>query len=122
MSELKTGRELDTLIAEKVMGWKWFPCEMNPHQKILSLDEVTAPKLFIGQAVIDLVPRYSTDIAAAWEVVEKLHAEGLQITYTPSNGWFVELGTGHYMENSNDIEMTFPLAACLAALKAVEGK
>lgn len=45
------GKRLDSWIAEKVMGWSWG---------------------IIG----DLIPAYSTDIAAAWEVVEKMFEYG----------------------------------------------
>ena len=46
---MKPGRELDELVAKKVMGYKY---------KVLE---------------------YSTDIAAAWEVVEKMKDNGYEI-------------------------------------------
>ena len=65
---MKPGRELDARVAEKVMGWKtnwlktdWWE-EINPnthHHKGL---------------VKDFKP--STDISAAWEVVEKMFERG----------------------------------------------
>src|SRR3990172_8418422 len=69
---LPAGRELDALVAEKVMGWTitaWAsgepwgnreifePSGRGPHRKAAH------------------VPTYSTDIAAAWEVVQKLEAD-----------------------------------------------
>ena len=49
---MKPGRELDALVVEKVMGWKWL--SGNPW----------AP---------------STDIAAAWEVLEKMRERGYTV-------------------------------------------
>ena len=63
---MKAGRELDALIAEKVMGdrlikrgkWRgYWDCGRGMHYS----DEDGGPL------------HYSTDIAAAWRVVEKLH-------------------------------------------------
>lgn len=62
---MESGRALDAEVAEKVMGWRrieWeggtTPMGRKP-ENILSL-------------VLDEVPHYSTDIAAAWMVVEHL--------------------------------------------------
>lgn len=71
---IEAGRELDCLIAEKVMGWHWFVphgvmTELPPeHQHIggwCNLD---------GSLAHGLYNRWqpSTNIAHAWEVVEKL--------------------------------------------------
>lgn len=58
---MPAGRELDALVAERVMGWKLFASEPGygrpPHQITL---------------VLTPIPHYSTDIAAAWIIVEKL--------------------------------------------------
>jgi len=65
---MKPGRELDALVAEKVMGWKtnwlktdwWEEINPNTHRH--------------KGLVKDFKP--STDIAAAWEVVEKMFERG----------------------------------------------
>jgi len=93
---MKPGRELDTLVAEKVMG-------LN-HDK---LDGYPA--------------YYSTDIAAAWEVVEKLIPDCF-LTLQWIEGWEVshfEPGPygGHMHLAHGD---SAPHAICLAALKALE--
>lgn len=54
---MKPGREMDALIAEKVMGWSQTP------EGFYEMDSV-------GRMTI--LPKFSTDIAAAWEVVEEL--------------------------------------------------
>lgn len=57
---MKPGRELDALIAEKVMRWN------REH------DECGLPPGVYGSDNIQPFPHYSTDISAAWEVVEKI--------------------------------------------------
>jgi hypothetical protein len=58
MDELPAGRELDALVAERVLGLRiddaWF---QHPDGRRVSSDGL---------------PHYSTDIAAAWQVVDKL--------------------------------------------------
>ena len=71
------------------------------------------------------LPHYSTDIAAAWEVVEKLREEDLCFNIWVDSGYCeVEIKeftitktpvTSHaYIENKSA-----PMAICLAALKAL---
>lgn len=67
MKELNPGRELDALVAEKVLG--------KPR-----VDGLIKPPDDISYGV----PAYSTDIAAAWEVVEYLEKKGF--SYLLSNG------------------------------------
>jgi hypothetical protein len=60
--KMPAGREMDVLIAEKVMKYK--PGTFG----------VDAPvKSQHGDWIVRPVPFYSTDIAAAWEVVNKIH-------------------------------------------------
>jgi hypothetical protein len=110
---MKPGRELDALVAEKVMGW------MRQH------DIWYGPKLKMAQA-FDRPPNYSTDIAAAWEIVEKFS----------KLGWDVTVFSGGEMRDGDEIYAEFdprycdgkfalksaytaPHAICLAALNAV---
>lgn len=102
MSEHEEGRELDAHVAEKLMGWRRVP------------------------------PRYSTDIAAAWEVLEKLDAMGLKVEVgnrvegARGGGWFAavtrwggkeceECGSPYVVEDVSAAP-TAPLAICRAAL------
>lgn len=81
-------RERDVLVAEKVMGWTY------------------------------LVPRYTTDISVAWEVVEKwrlyeVHKVG---------DWYTVWFYGIHPNTSDYAEASAPTASeaiCKAALKAV---
>ena len=106
---MKAGRELDALIAEKVMGL----AGVRDGKSWLYGDNWTYHK----KGVLCLVPHYSTQIADAWLVVEKffkfsLGSDGLiylcKFADAPNKNW--SLGTGD----------TAPLAICLAALKEVE--
>ena len=65
---MQPGRELDALVAEKVMGWVdlWTDGKSYmaypPHEQ----------KMPVGEAERDPIWPYSTDIAAAWEVFHKV--------------------------------------------------
>ena len=71
---------------------------------------------------------YSTDILAAWEVVEKMQSEGWRLDISGSRYFGPNMGgyevqivcasgvRGHY----SAYEETAPMAICMAALKAVK--
>lgn len=123
-SGVGVGRELDALVAERVMGWEqhdfhhvgdfvrpdaWrrfaenghFAHHIQPHEWMRWQD----------------VPAYSTDIAAAWQVVEKMKAEGYEacIDSDSDGDWsviFTMNGEGIWCSVKKDA----PLAICRAAL------
>ena len=73
------------------------------------------------------VPDYSTSIAAAWAVVEKMEKLGFRMDL--ESGWEnlqeyraykVRFYKPHYLEEAQSEHA--PLAICRAALKAVEGE
>lgn len=111
-----TNREMDALVAAKVMGLDVYTDTFGPLTKI-------------GQRVY-VVNDYSTNIAAAWEVVEKLKlcvwptAQGrwfvFQSAFDESYGdeyWF---GGEDFLKRDDTILAdTAPMAICLAALHAV---
>ena len=108
---MPAGHKLDELVAQKVMGCKLMKfsdgfsccgCENHPH------DHGT-------HEGYNYIKPYSTDIAAAWEAVEKMIERGdrprLAYVY-PAGTWAFESFTiPSYGE-------TVPLAICRAALKA----
>lgn len=123
-------RELDALVAEKVMGMaqpEWTPT----HEEVASA-YVSASRSGWYRWPWEInywgrekpiqweSKRFSTDIAAAWEVVAKLKADGMMwcIYDTPSG---VKCGINRApMECLASVEAeTAPLAICLAALKSV---
>ena len=66
-----------------------------------------------------MIPEYSTNIAHAWQVVEKMrktHFKWFEMAHRP-NGYVC-----NFSGNQKDtvFEETAPLAICKAALKAVE--
>lgn len=87
---MNPGPELDALVAEKVMGWR---------------DDVAL-----------LPPSYSTDIKAAWEVVEKMGSNFI-IASEKRGEFAVFFGPGEIDEFCKS--SSSPHAICLAALKAV---
>jgi len=117
--EKVAGRELDALVAEKVMGW----CVGSDGEEVFYDDKrgwVCKPhcKPIISQGI---VAYYSTSISAAWEVVEKLAVSGkcsfaIERFRNKPYSWQVEFGLGVGWTVYAD---TAPLAICLAALKAV---
>ena len=116
------GRELDALIAEKVMGWgrhDWK--EHHALERTLycgncgttkgkdALDEIgTFCQQFEWKAEL---PEYSTRIQDAWQVVEKF--DMFDIVWR-SPEWAA------WVKGEVTYAATAPLAICLAALKAVE--
>jgi Phage ABA sandwich domain len=108
---LAAGRELDALVAEKVMGWEpyhdgaWLTGEQLPD--------------WGGPQIVGRTWSPSTDITAAWQVVEKLNAQRYDIAI---GNWTHEAGIiwQVMIENSNVERKSFPLALCLAALKATK--
>ena len=125
---LAAGRELDALVAEKVMEWKRIFIIGN-----LSGGEHNPVGERQGSTSVELVPHYSTAMAAAWEVVEKLGQQGyemnLRMILPPRAQFhccFARVTIGKTIQDFDSspkccaVESTVPLAICLAALKAVE--
>ena len=112
IKNMLAGRGLDALIAEKVMG--------------LTVDyEFSEPCILSLRDKYDdwgFLPNYSTDISAAWEVVEKLCNEtGCDVVKVCKRDpellrgeWSCNLGRG--FEALGD---TAPLAICRAALLTI---
>lgn len=104
MEELKAGRELDVLIAEKIMG--------------LHVIQAQNGDFVLDDGRPQGLRAYSSDIACAWEVVGKLleHAyTAVQIEGLHYHGYKCTVGV------SDGFADTAPMAICLAALKAVSG-
>jgi len=106
VKELVAGREVDTLVAEKVMG--------------LSVKELEATGEWeYGNH------RYSTDISAAWQLVEILkqqsHCFELKWYDKHCFAWIGKSGDiPQYMDHYTGMAGTAPLAICRAALKLME--
>lgn len=107
-------RRIDAEIAEKVFG-------LDPLNARHGLHENGDLEYYWGYPVgHDVAPRYSTDIAAAWQIIEHLQKQG----------WGFELMDRGaqvsciFNTNPDDLyystDDTASLAICKAALKAVE--
>lgn len=118
MSDLPAGRELDALVAEKVMGWRRLP----------DTPEWGVPPDYTTGGALGWRP-YSTDIAAAWEVVEKLREGWLEVNldctaFNCANTvrcCVTKQGQQHPPFPLYADAKTAPLAICRAALRAVGG-
>ena len=114
---MSAGREMDALVAEKVMGWKLHPDGHCDDCRALGEPIFESPDGFCP------ADAFSTWIDPAWEVVEKLRKEGM----------VVELSLGPYgyhnlciIRRYTDITRykgiakadTAPLVICRVALKA----
>lgn len=112
---MKPGIELDALVAEKVMELK-------------NVTKLTEPGFneYFGASQGDyiyssgyIVPKYSTDIAAAWDVMEKLASFGFEVTIIKDNSSYIRC-----IIKMEEDSMIFPALAashaiCLAALKVI---
>lgn len=106
-------RKTDAEVAEKVMGYdpECFLCKE-------SIDK----EGHCSNCGVRLINHYSTDIAAAWGVVEKLKkpSNWIQLWNTIDEGWFCQI---LHRDNSQIASVggydTAPMAICKAALKAV---
>lgn len=108
---MKPGRELDALVAEKVMGRCGHTLRrvQDHHQCQKCGEEFWGLAWHKGYCAF---PSFSTDIAAAWNVVERLKDRYFLLQYY-GDGWDCQIGGTSRTGN------TVPLAICLAALKAV---
>ena len=129
---MHAGRALDDLVAEAVFGWRWVT---NAHgrQGWASNGDgyICGPdKAWDGVWVAPATPPYSTDIAAAWAVVEAMTDRGAAIDVThclpgwPGEQWWCRIYGGKIEYPTPACErsargVTAPHAICLAALAAL---
>lgn len=115
--QMDARRELDALVAEKVMGLRCERLMTNP-PKPSGL--MRSP----GGELVGL-PYFSTDISVAWKVVEEMRGRGywVSVQMQPKSGdvdcvmWLPS--ADDTQDFSDDEAPTAPLAICRAALKAV---
>lgn len=128
---MKAGRELDALVAEKVMG-EGVP---DGYERVGDHWEKEEPIFDDDGAytrswqIVEWPALYSTHIAGAWQVVERLaekwdweigFANLTEELAGMKRGWYALLVTAEdYCGQPVAYGETAPLAICLAALKAV---
>ena len=109
--QLLPGRELDLLVAEKVMGLTTLPFTQGTKQ----IGDYIGPVFFIDNRWKPL-PYYSTDIGAAWEVVEKMKEEyAITIETVDEIQWSIWLSN---TKIKREINTSLPHAICKVALAA----
>jgi hypothetical protein len=107
---LKPSRELDALIAEKVMGWK-----LEEHFGLRRwVWKLPADQLINGLQWIDNPLPFSEEISSAWQVVEKLKSDERDFKIWFIGNWQASFGSPGIGESNSA-----PHAICLAALKAL---
>jgi len=132
---MPAGREMDALVAEKVMGadlaklW-WFDDEEDVCLGLcyFHIDEArncgwldngkSADECRESRTYREICPAYSTDIAAAWEVFKFFGVQGA--VYFSGTDWWCEIQPevgGEYAKSPE--EVSAPLAICRAALLAL---
>lgn len=130
---MQAGRELDAMVAEKVMGWKrmrWCDWKQDERTSLTySWHDVDGKMVKLAENSDDYEdPRPawspSTSIADAWEVVEKLSGrEKLPMRVQIDNGydkpWVVTISSWKTGQEWHGESESLPLAICRAALKAV---
>lgn len=129
------GRELDILVAEKVMGWKrvnyeqLFPSQAGRKELSMYWYDSNDKETRLAEDSDDYYQPEeawspSIDISAAWEVVKKMQEDGfdLDLHYKPEYTivCFEKIVDGLTVAESGEVWSNTPLhAICLAALKAV---
>lgn len=117
------GRDLDRSVATEVMGYR-----IEERDGEYVLPELRTVAVSVGpdgmgnpEQVPPLLPRYSTDIAEAWEVVDRLNAAGLRVLI--EQDWPGNYGVRVWDKSTEVADVawfeTAPEAICWAALKAV---
>lgn len=110
---MKAGRELDALVAKKVMGFCRYRLQQGSFDRDDLWGECENANHWFG------LPCYSKDIAAAWQVVEKvLNNRLFDFDLSTSDG--SESWRAFFRMHAPVVAFadTAPLAICLAALKA----
>lgn len=109
-------RKIDTAIAEKVMGWKLKSILINTYGNRADVWVNEAEKIMAYCR--EWKP--STDIAAAWQVEQKIDEAGLYKQYVFALSDVLDLGpqSNPYIVIEKMMKAT-PKQRCLAALQAV---
>ena len=129
--KMEAGRELDALVAEHLFGGAgatWFVCPRCKGEHFGASgdgrqchDEYNRGCAWYG-AISDALPPFSTDIAAAWEVVDALSERNIHFAIFTQNNvvmTFESKFDGGYISEAGGADDSIALAICRAALLAV---
>ena len=126
IDEMQAGREMDALVAEKVMGWNQVYYRDGrllglPPEAMVMWGENITPHLLP-------VLSYSADIEAAWDITTRMNDAVflLERSLTANDSWRARFGRhedGRLIGTMTRGTASTPaLAICRAALKLMEGK
>ena len=111
---MKPGRELDALIAEKMMGWTEI--------QIVAERAFGLPPSHVntGWPAAFVIPNYSGNMYAAWKVVERMMRDKWDISiYSNAYSQFQVEFSNDLRDSGCVLTDTVPEGICLAALSAV---
>lgn len=111
IDELQAGRELDALIATRIFNQSPPDGFAQSGHEWRRVHQVSIDTYFVVESWPE---RYSTDIAAAWKVVEQIE-KTIYLYRIKSGRWKFRIGSYLATVEAD----TAPLAICRAALKAV---
>lgn len=114
-----TDRELDAAVAVEVMKWPHRPPGFGGPRPPHVAEFVDGTTMVRTPNCNDWRP--SADIAAAWEVVEKMRTEGYGFILTDCPAYVCAFDLDSSVEWRSKAD-TAPRAICLAALAAVRGR
>lgn len=117
--QLSNGREIDILIAEQVMGWQLEidEAKLNRLNKYFSRDEGRNWWRKPEGGWYSDPPSYSSDIAAAWQVVNRMNSRGQALFLLQSNEENrVAFGDPGALDPHYVSEKSMTAAICKAAL------
>lgn len=117
-----TDRELDAAVAEKIMGW-----DLEATRQLEKDIERAGNEAGDGSSAVwcEMIPHYSTDISAAWEIAPKFPLGFYVRLIRDTKLWEAMLVVRGKEPNEDALfwaqakGKTAPRAICLAALKAV---
>ena len=118
---MEAGRELDALIAAKIFGLQPRPIRIIGRTVTNDVGTTKEYTMRDGREGVSAtaLPRYSTDIAAAWEVVGDMLSRKnghVDLSIEPDG---VSCVFTSYEQDGEALASTAPLAICITALKAV---
>ena len=114
IEQMPAGRELDTLVAEKVLRWK--------RQERGRSSSLPWPHWISDGTTYLELPRFSEDVGDAWEIVRELIKRGLHVSLdSDGSGWTADF-TPNPLVTFFTCADTAPLAICRAALRVVENE
>jgi hypothetical protein len=117
---MQVGRELDALVAERVMGkvFRRYPLGSVGAESMGGWE----PFFEDGTITFGGPPRYSADMADAWAVVEAMRGRGwrIDLAQASDDSWGAEFYRLDSERTATAQMDTAALAICRAALAAVE--